>query len=101
MLSRLYISNYALIHELTINFSSGLNTITGETGAGKSIVLGALGLILGNRAEMSVLKEKDKKCIVEGQFDIENFNLHSFFEENDLDYDSPNLQTIQALVIQL
>jgi DNA repair protein RecN (Recombination protein N) len=87
MLSRLTISNYALIDNLTIDFHDKLNSITGETGAGKSIILGALGLILGNRADLTVLKEKSKKCIVEGVFEIGNYNLEYFFEENDLDYD--------------
>lgn len=91
MLSRLSISNYALIHELQVNFQANLNTITGETGAGKSIILGALNLILGNRADLSVLKEKDKKCIVEGQFEVENYSLKSFFEKYDLDYDSSTI----------
>lgn len=87
MLSRLTISNYALIDNLTIDFHDKLNSITGETGAGKSIILGALGLILGNRADLTVLKEKSKKCIVEGVFEIGNYHLQYFFEENDLDYD--------------
>lgn len=88
MLSRLSISNYALIDSLGVDFHPKLNSITGETGAGKSIILGALGLIIGNRADLSVLKEKEKKCVVEGVFEIQNYNLHSFFEENDLDYDT-------------
>ena len=87
MLTKLSITNYALIDSLTIDFHPKLNSITGETGAGKSIMLGALGLILGNRADLSVLKEKSKKCVVEGNFEIGNYNLQSFFEENDLDYD--------------
>lgn len=91
MLTRLSISNYALIDKLTVDFNAGLNTITGETGAGKSIILGALGLIIGNRADLSVLKEKDKKCVVEGFFQIRNYNIQSFFEENDLDYDTTTI----------
>jgi DNA repair protein RecN (Recombination protein N) len=91
MLTRLSISNYALIDNLTIDFHEKLNSVTGETGAGKSIILGALGLILGNRADLSVLKEKSKKCIVEGIFEIGNYNLHHFFEENDLDYDTTTI----------
>ena len=87
MLSRLYITNYALISELQVDFHKNLNTVTGETGAGKSIILGALGLIIGNRADLSALKEKDRKCIVEGSFEVKNYNLQPFFEENDLDYD--------------
>jgi len=87
MLTRLSISNYAIIDNLNIDFHDKLNSVTGETGAGKSIILGALGLILGNRADLSVLKDKSKKCIVEGVFEIGNYNLLSFFEENDLDYE--------------
>lgn len=87
MLSRLSISNYALINKLQVNFHTNLNTVTGETGAGKSIILGALSLILGNRADLSVLKEKDKKCVVEGQFEVSNYPVNRFFETYDLDYD--------------
>lgn len=89
MLSKLTISNYALINRLQVEFHKNLNTVTGETGAGKSIILGALGLIIGNRADLSVLKEKEKKCIVEGQFEIDSYALNAFFEKNDLDYDNP------------
>jgi DNA repair protein RecN (Recombination protein N) len=91
MLTRLSISNYALIDFLSIDFHQKLNSVTGETGAGKSIILGALGLILGNRADLSVLKDPDKKCIVESIFEIGNYNLQAFFEENDLDYDSTTI----------
>lgn len=87
MLSKLAISNYALINKLEVQFCKNLNSVTGETGAGKSIILGALGLILGNRADLSVLKNKSEKCIVEGQFQIKNYALQAFFEEHDLDYD--------------
>lgn len=87
MLTKLAVSNYALISNLEVEFHSGLNSVTGETGAGKSIILGALGLILGNRADLSVLKNRDDKCIVEGTFDVENYQLQPFFNENDLDYD--------------
>ena len=93
MLTRLSISNYALIDKLTVDFHAKLNSVTGETGAGKSIILGALGLIIGNRADLSILKVKDKKCIVEGVFQIQNYNLQLFFEEKDLDYDSCLLYT--------
>ncbi len=88
MLTKLSISNYALIDKLLVDFHAKLNSVTGETGAGKSIILGALGLILGNRADLSVLKDKGKKCIVEGTFEIGNYQLKSFFNENDLDYDA-------------
>lgn len=91
MLSRLSISNYALINELSVEFNRGLNTLTGETGAGKSIILGALGLILGNRADLSVLKDKTLKCIVEGQFEISLYKLQWFFDQNDLDYDEQTI----------
>lgn len=91
MLTRLSISNYAIIDNLNIEFHEKLNSVTGETGAGKSIILGALGLILGNRADLSVLKDQSKKCIVEGVFEIGNYNLLSFFEENDLDFESTTI----------
>lgn len=91
MLTRLTISNYALIDKLTVDFHRNLNTITGETGAGKSIILGALGLILGNRADLSVLKDSTQKCIVEGIFEIGSYGITLFFEENDLDYDNTTI----------
>jgi len=91
MLKSLTISNYALINELQVDFHKNLNTVTGETGAGKSIILGALGLILGNRADLSVLKEKDQKCVVEGAFGVKDYGLQSFFEKNDLDYDATTI----------
>ena len=81
MLKNLVIENYALIRELNISFGEGLTIITGETGAGKSIMLGALGLILGKRADTSVLYDKGKKCIVEGLFDINRYNLQAVFLE--------------------
>ena len=88
MLASISIKNYALINELHIDFSSGLSIITGETGAGKSILLGALGLVLGNRADTSTLKDADHKCIVEANLHIGKYNLHHFFESEDLDYES-------------
>jgi DNA repair protein RecN (Recombination protein N) len=87
MLKNLVIENYALIRHLNIDFSEGLTIITGETGAGKSIMLGALALILGRRADSSVLYDQQKKCMVEGTFDIARYNLQHFFAERDLDYD--------------
>ena len=87
MLTKLSIQNYTLIDDITIDFSKGLTTITGETGAGKSILLGGLGLILGNRAESSTLMNPDKKCIIEGEFNITTYSLQNFFDENDLDYE--------------
>jgi DNA repair protein RecN (Recombination protein N) len=87
MLQSLKIQNYALIDHIHIQFAPGFITITGETGAGKSILIGALSLILGNRADTSVLKDNDKKCVVEAAFDVENYGLKAIFERHDLDYD--------------
>jgi DNA repair protein RecN (Recombination protein N) len=87
LLTSLSIKNYALIEELSIDFQSGLSIITGETGAGKSILLGALGLVLGNRADSSTLKDAQKKCVVEVQFAIHKYGLRSFFEAKDLDFE--------------
>lgn len=87
MLRHILIENYALIYRLDLNLSDGLTVITGETGAGKSIILGALGLILGQRADTGVLLDKKQKCIVEGTFEIQGNNLNKFFQENDIDYD--------------
>ncbi|MDZ4839721.1 MAG: DNA repair protein RecN [Bacteroidota bacterium] len=91
MLLSLKIQNYALIKDLEIDFSSGLITITGETGAGKSIIIGAIGLLSGNRAETSVMRYADKKCVVEGTFSIANYNLQGIFLEHDLDYEEISL----------
>lgn len=87
MLQHLYIQNYALIESLELDFKEGFTVITGETGAGKSILLGALNLILGHRADKNVLMDTAKKCVVEATFDIKDYNLISFFNSNDLDYD--------------
>ena len=87
MLVSLYIENYALIHKMDIRFQAGLTVITGETGAGKSIILGALGLILGQRADTSVLQNKTAKCIVEGTFNLNPKHFTSFFNDNDLDFE--------------
>ena len=87
MLASISIKNYALINELHIDFSSGLSIITGETGAGKSILLGALGLVLGNRADSSTLKNTTRKCIVEAILSVEKYNLQDFFETKDIDYE--------------
>jgi DNA repair protein RecN (Recombination protein N) len=87
MLKQLQIKNYALIDELDIKFSNNLSVITGETGAGKSILLGALGLILGKRADVQTLQNKESKCIIEGSFQIGEYQLNSFFDSNDLDYE--------------
>lgn len=88
MLQKLTINNYALIDNLEIGFDSGLNILTGETGAGKSIILGALSLILGQRAESKYFFNQQKKCVIEGVFKISGFHLADFFEENDLDYET-------------
>lgn len=87
MLQKLTIQNYALIDNLEISFDKGLNILTGETGAGKSIILGALSLILGQRAESRYFFNQQKKCVIEGSFNIDSFHLNSFFEDNDLDHD--------------
>ncbi len=87
MLASLSIKNYALIDNLYVNFQEGFSTITGETGAGKSILLGGLALILGKRADLSSLKDKEKKCVIEGEFLITKFNLKPFFESFDLDFE--------------
>ena len=91
MLTGLIIKNYALIDHLEVNFSSGMTSITGETGAGKSILLGGLGLVLGNRADLSTLKDLNQKCFVEATFSIQDYKLKDLFEELDLDYDSITL----------
>jgi len=88
MLNHLSIENYALIEKLDIDFSDGLSVITGETGAGKSILIGALSLILGKRADTHVLLNKSKKCIVEGSFNIKNYGLDNFFKKHELDYEN-------------
>ncbi len=91
MIASLSIENFALIDKLSIDFSDGFSIITGETGAGKSILLGALGLVLGKRADLTSLKSKSEKCIIEAQFRISQYNLQSFFEANDLDYDDETI----------
>jgi DNA repair protein RecN (Recombination protein N) len=87
MITSLSIKNYALIEKLAIDFSKGFSIITGETGAGKSIILGALGLVLGKRADLTSLKNKEEKCVIEAHFEISKYNLLPFFEANDLDYE--------------
>ena len=88
MLQRLAIRNYALIDTLDIDFSKELNILTGETGAGKSIILGALSLLLGQRAESKYFFNQEKKCVIEGAFKIDDYHLKQFFEEQDLDYEA-------------
>lgn len=87
MLRSLHIKNYALIDELHINFDAGFSVITGETGAGKSIILGAINLLLGQRADVKSIRRGAKKCIIEALFDISRYNMKTYFEENKLDYD--------------
>src|SRR6202012_2586442 len=91
MLQKLVINNYALIDNLEISFGNGLNILTGETGAGKSIILGALSLILGQRAESRYFFNQQKKCVIEGVFKISDFHLKAFFEDNELDYEAETI----------
>ncbi|MDG1720883.1 MAG: DNA repair protein RecN, partial [Bacteroidia bacterium] len=88
MLTNLNVQNFALISDVEINFGHGMNIITGETGAGKSILIGALGLVLGKRADSSSLRNNQEKCIIEAAFDIENYHLKTLFDKNDLDYEN-------------
>ena len=88
MLRHLHIRNYALIGELSVDFTDGFSVITGETGAGKSILLGALGFVLGDRADTGVLFDKEMKCVVEAQFQLDDDSLRPLFERCDLDFDS-------------
>lgn len=87
MLRSLYIQNYALIEKLDINFDSGFSVITGETGAGKSIILGAIGLLLGQRADVKSIRTGASKCVIEARFDISAYGMQPFFEENELEYE--------------
>ena len=87
MLRSLYIQNYALIEKLDIGFETGFSVITGETGAGKSIILGAIGLLLGQRADVKAIRRGASKCIIEARFDISAYGMRPFFEENELEYD--------------
>ena len=91
MITSLSIKNYALIEKLAIDFSKGFSIITGETGAGKSIILGAIGLVLGKRADLTSLKNKEEKCVIEAQFEIGKYNLKEFFDANDLDYEEETI----------
>jgi len=87
MLKRLYIKNFTLIDELDIKFYRGFSVITGETGAGKSIILGAIGLLLGQRADSKTIKQGAPKCVIEAQFDLSRYKLESFFNDNDIEYE--------------
>uniref|UniRef100_UPI00359F3012 AAA family ATPase n=1 Tax=Prevotella heparinolytica TaxID=28113 RepID=UPI00359F3012 len=88
MLHSLYIQNYALIEQLDINIDSGFSVITGETGAGKSIILGAIGLLLGQRADVKSIRTGASKCVIEARFDISAYGMQPFFEENELEYEA-------------
>ena len=98
MLKNLSIKNYLLIEDLSVSFNNGFTVITGETGAGKSILVGGISLILGKRADLSVNRDKSKKCIIEGIFDIGSFNLKSVFDENELDYETETILRREILV---
>lgn len=87
MLKKLHVENYILIPELTLDFESGFTGITGETGSGKSIILGALGLVMGVKADFGVVRNADKKCIIEAVFNLNDYNLEPFFDENDIDFE--------------
>ena len=97
MLAQLYIKNYALIDELDVSFDEGLTIITGETGAGKSILLGGLSLVLGKRVDFSNIKDSDKKSIIECTFNIEAYNLQSFFDSHDLEYEQQTIVRREVL----
>lgn len=88
MLRSLYIQNYALIDKLNISFERGFSVITGETGAGKSIILGAIGLLLGQRADVKAIRVGASKCVIEACFDVSNYQMQAFFDENELDYEN-------------
>ena len=88
MLRQLYIKNYTLIEQLDMQFYPGFSVLTGETGAGKSIILGAIGLLLGQRADSKVIKSGCDRCLIEAHFDIAGYGLEPLFQENDIDYDA-------------
>ena len=88
MLKQLYIKNFTLIDELTLEFEGGFSVITGETGAGKSIMLGALGLLLGQRADTKSIKNGRDRCVTEAHFDLSRYDFETFFQEKDIDYDA-------------
>ena len=101
MIKRLSISNYVLIDKLSIDFNEGFTSITGETGAGKSILLGALGLILGDRADTQSLANNTTKCIVEAEFQIKKYALQNFFKKNDLELRKSEALWRQMLTLPL
>ena len=91
MITKVFIKNFALIDSIEIDFSDGFSSLTGDTGSGKSILLSALSLIKGKRADHSMLKDKNSKCVVEVDFNLNNFDLANIFEENNLDYQSNSI----------
>ena len=100
MLKHLYIKNFTLIDELDIDFETGFSVITGETGAGKSIILGAVGLLLGQRADSKSIKQGAQKCVIEACFDLSRYNLAKLFEENDIEYDAADTIVRRELTAQ-
>ena len=88
MLKHLYIKNFTLIDTLDIDLYAGFSVITGETGAGKSIILGAIGLLLGQRADSKAIKTGADKCVIEAHFDLTRYQMEPFFSENDIEYDA-------------
>ena len=102
MLRSLYIQNYALIEKLDISFGAGFSVITGETGAGKSIILGAIGLLLGQRAEVKAIRQGASKCVIEARFDISAYGMEPFFEDNELEYEEECIlrREVYALLVQ-
>jgi len=91
LIKTLSISNFAIIDNIEVNFSKGMTSITGETGAGKSIILGALSLVLGKRADLNILKDSTKKCVIEASFDISKYNLKSIFSDENIDYEDETI----------
>ena len=89
MLKHLYIKNFTLIDELDIEFRQGFSVITGETGAGKSIILGAIALLLGQRADSKAIKQGADKCVIEAHFDLTRYDMDAFFAENDIEINCP------------
>ena len=87
MLKSLNIRNFALIDQMTVDFHQGFSVITGETGTGKSVLLGAISMLLGQRSDATAVRKGADRCIIEGHFDISTYSLRNFFDENDLDYD--------------
>lgn len=98
MLRSLYIQNYALIEKLDIEFESGFSVITGETGAGKSIILGAIGLLLGQRSDVKSIRHGETKCVIEAHFDISSYAMQSFFEKNELEYEDECILRREVLI---